>query len=180
MSEILFKFAESAVSLSNVVLSLLVSLLISAAIWVWIGSVGSSIRNGIIASVSFQLALIIIFFVVRGKVQKERLDIIFRTMSTIEASSSGCEAKAVNISNWREGLKCIKRCPTEAGYYIKTADLLEADRDYESAATLIEMGLDIIRQEPPSPPLCERLKRYYRHLPNRTTLDEKCGKFHEL
>ncbi len=106
-----------------------------------------------------------------------KLEIIKKTMFSIQDVSTPCK-KIEKITTWQEGISLIKKYPREISYYCKTADLLAKDKDYESATTLIELGLDFIKQNPVPPELCKRLKKYYKHLKDRPTLDNNCNKLH--
>ena len=57
------------------------------------------------------------------------------------------------------GLDAIRINPSEVGYYLRTAELLEQERDHASARALIELGMNHF-DEPPLE-LCESLQRNY-------------------
>jgi hypothetical protein len=113
-------------------------------------------------------------------VREYRLQTVVKTMSAITAKGEGHSPENRRIETWRQGLGAISRHPSEVGYYVKTADLLIKLNDYEAAATLIELGLDILDLDPPPDPLCIKLKWLYERLPNRTPIDDRCHKYHQL
>ncbi len=180
MNETMFKIVELAVSLDYVVFTFSVSLVIAVGMGYFLGSIRDSVRFGIISSVIFEILMIILFYGVRDKVAKERLNLINETMAVVTTVAEECSGEGVIIRNWREGLSIIATCPKEVGYYVRTADLLEEERDYNAAATLIEYGLDFIEADAVPPPLCERLIRYYEHLVGRPRLDVECNKYYDL
>lgn len=179
MTDLVFELAESAVSLQKAFFSFALSLAASAIAALVFGRIRESLKAAVFAGIVLEIILILLFFQVRDYVKEYRLKLITETLSSIPVDVETCDRKIKFISNYRDGLELIKLCPIEVGYYIKTADILEQDRDYESAATLIELGLDILPPYETLPmSLCERLLRYYEHLPNRTPLDSDCTKYH--
>lgn len=178
MNETLFRIFEPAVSKENIIITLIITLISSIIIGLLSGKIRNSLRDGFIGFLIMEIICIVLYFNVRNKVQSERYNQIKDTMIKISEKTIICNPININIRTWKDGMKCIEKCPKEVGYYILTCDLLEKEKDYESAATLIEMGLDFIRISPPPPPLCERLQKYYRHLNNRPQLDKDCNKIH--
>ena len=177
---ILFDYLDQAISTSNVMITLLVSVIVSIIMGLIYGSMKCSLLKGAISFVLFEILLIIAFFPIRNRVHKARLNIIISTMSKIDTTQAKNDFKKYKISTWKQGLKHIENNPKEVGYYMKTADILADDRDYESAASLIEMGLDFIKKDPPPLPLSERLKGYYSHLKNRRKIDDNYRPVHEI
>ena len=109
-----------------------------------------------------------------------RLNKIKKIMSTIQMDGTPCEGGSVPISKLEDGLDKIADCPSEEDHYLETADwLVENIKDYEAAAFVLGRAIDILRQESPSLPICNRLKKYYEHLENKPRLDENCIKIHE-
>jgi hypothetical protein len=180
MNEILFEFADGAILLKNIFLSLIVTSITATITGIIFGSLRLSLRDGLIGFLFTELILIIILVSVRDKVRSERLNYITEKFSEISTNSAECSDNGKPITDWKYGLSRIEKCPREVGYYLKTCDLLEDDHDYESAALILELGLDIIRISPPPPPVCERLQRYYKHLPNRPELSKYCDKIHRF
>lgn len=120
---------------------------------------------------------------IRGKVHEYRVE---RTKSVIDSipaivaetpqeQKNPKGNKPVIIDTWERGLEAIKKNPTEIGYYLTTADLLEKEQEYYAAMILLESGLDYF-PEPPLP-ICERLQLYYEKLDleNRPSVS-KCKK----
>ncbi len=180
MSGILYTFAESTVSLGNTIITFTITIIIAAVIGILFGSFRKSVLQGFISAVLVQLIAIVLFFSIRDKVQEYRLNEIKNVMSKIEYNQNNCVKVGKHINHWKEGLELIEKCPSEVGYYIITVDLIASDKDYESAATLIEYGLDFIQIYPPPEPLCERLQSYYKHLKKRPELNSDCVKFHRF
>ena len=121
------------------------------------------------------------YFTIRDNVQNYRLTEIKTVMASIKIKTKYEPIdQGIYISNWRTGLGLIRKNPTEVALYVKTTQYLEDDKDYESAATLIELGLDFMEYEEIPIVLCEKLQNYYRHLPNRPKLDKDCRKIHDL
>jgi hypothetical protein len=138
----------------------------------------SSFRDGIFTLGITEIIFIILIFALKDTVRSERLKTIQESFVNIEYTNNHSDSN-VTINSWIDGLEYIKKCPKEVGYYIRTCDILEKEKDYESAATLIELGLDFIQISPPPQPLCERLQRYYKHLDKRPKLDIDCNTFYE-
>lgn len=100
---------------------------------------------------------------------------------SIPAFSTPCYDSKVDFSTWQEALSLLHRCPEVEGYYIAVAKwLVTSKNDYEAAATLLGLAIDILDQNSPSLRICKQLKEYYEHLPNKPRLDENCIKIHEL
>lgn len=180
MIELLFKYAESAVAPSNALLSFLLAILIALMMGAVTKRIFDSIKHALISSVLTMLVLIILYYAVRNEVADFRLASIESTMAKLQPVESGCTENTGVISSWRQGLSKIERCPSESGFYEKTADLLMEEGDYRSAATLIEFGLNFVPVSPFPAPLCERLIKCYALLDSRPTLDERCGTFQQL
>ena len=179
MNETWFKIIESATSPGNILISLLITIFSSVVIGIiFYKSLRNTTRDAFLGFIISEVILLLLLFSVRNNVKSERLEYIQKAMLSINPSSFSCNYTDTDISDWRTGLKCIKLCPKEIGYYIKTCDILEREKDFESAATLIELGLDFIKISPPPTQLCERRKRYYDILPNRPRLDDECNKIH--
>ncbi|MFW6275360.1 MAG: hypothetical protein ACOC2M_01860 [bacterium] len=83
-----------------------------------------------------------------------------------------------HITDWRSGIEKIEGCPKEIGYLITTADYLVKDyKNYEAAALILEISLDYLPSNPMPPDICTRLRKYYKHLPNKKMIiNEKCEK----
>ena len=180
MTETLFEYGESAVAIGNILITFCVSILVSLTIGYLMGAVKKSLKLQILSSVLFQIIVTMLYLAVRDGIHDYRKGVITSGMTQIQKQYGPCVNKAVPIDHWKTGLEQIILCPSEVGYYIKTADLLAADRDFESATTLIEFGLDFIEQEPIPEPLCQRLRMYYEHVRNRPNLDSSCNKFHTI
>jgi hypothetical protein len=179
MRELLFRYVEPAVSAEYTVLTLSLFFVSSIVLGLITGKLSkSSLRDGLITFCITQIFLLILYFFLRNTVQSERLKTITERMGRVE-NSSKCPNSYVRIINWLDGLTAIEECPREVGYYLTTCDILEKEQDYESAAILIEIGLNFIQISPPPPPLCQRLQRYYKHLSKAPNLDINCNKFHE-
>lgn len=179
MNEIWFNVAQSATSPSNIFISLLITIFSALVIGaIFYKTLRNSVRDAIIGFIITEAILILILFSVKDKVKSERLKYINNVILELNVNSFSCKYTDTFISDWKTGINCIKLCPKEIGYYIKTCDILEKEKDYESAATLIELGLDFIKISPPPSPLCERLQRYYNKLDNRVKIDSNCNKIH--
>ena len=179
MNETWFNIAQSATSPNNILTSLLLTVISSLVIGaIFYKKIRNSVRDASIGFMISEIILVLILFSVKDNVKSERLKYINKVMLELDINSFSCNYTDNQITDWKTGVNCIKLCPKEIGYYITTCDLLEKEKDYESAVTLIELGLDFIRIFPPPPPLCERLQRYYKMLPNRTMIDNNCNKIH--
>lgn len=177
----LYEFLESAVSWDNAFLTFLLSLITAFIVGIIYSSIAKSFVSGIVSFIISELILIAAFFIIRDEVKTARLNEITKEMNSIEMRNSYENInQGVVISSWREGLKFIRKNPTEIGYYIKTVKYLEEDNDYESAATLLELGLDFMNYNKIPTVICDKLQLYYKHLPNRPKLDKDCNKIHEL
>lgn len=179
MVESLYRFAESAVALDNVLYSVTISIAVAAILGQCTRGIKRSLSLQVVSSVLFQVLVIILYFAVRDEVQGFRLSTISERLASLRVDAP-CHPNEHQITNWRDGLEAIARCPTEVGNYLVTADKLAADRDYESAATLLEMGTDFIQISPLPLPICERLQAYYVHLTRRPRLTKDCTKIHVL
>ena len=171
----IFEYVEPTVSVQYFLLSLIITLLISLILGVIFGSIRSSVRGGLITLIVTQTIFVFVFFSLRNTVKSERIKIIHEYFAN---PINDCDNSCYYIDRWIVGLNCIRKCPDEVGYYIQTCDILEKDRDYEAAATLIELGLDFMPAPPPQP-LCQRLQKYYESLKNRPRLDSECNKFYD-
>ncbi len=180
MNEFLYEFADAAVSPGNMILTLALTLIGSLVFGLFIKNRFQSLVGGIATFVLTEVVCLLIFLLVRGEVHQERLHHIENTMSAVRARPRQCNVDATPIRKWKQGIELISRCPLEIGYYAKTADLLIKKKDYEAAATLIELGLDFLQYDPPPDPLCSRLKLLYELLPNRTKINTNCRKYHNL
>ncbi|GET25516.1 hypothetical protein [Prolixibacter sp. NT017] len=179
MNETWFNIAEAAVSPSNILGTFLITLISSAIIGgIFYRSIRKATRDAVLGFLISEIILLFILFSVKDEVKSERLKFINESMLSIDPNSFKCEYTDVYISNWKTGMKCILKCPKEIGYYIKTCEMLEKENDIESAATLIELGMDFIKISPPPTQLCEKLQRYYDKLPDRPKLNKDCIKIH--
>lgn len=180
MNDSIFRIAEIVTSPSQLLLTLLIYLLTGGIVGLMFSTIRESIRDSVIGFVLTVLMLLPLHFLLKDRVQTERLRRINEYMLEISPDSFDCESSNGLITNWQQGVKRIQDCPSEIGYYVKTADLLEKEGDYESAALLIELGLDFITFIDVPVVLCERLQRYYKKLDNRPELGEGCEKIHQL
>lgn len=179
MVDTLFKTFESAVSPSNFLITLIGTILVSFGLgWIW-GKIRRSIVENLAGFIILQIFFIIMYFVIKDKVSIYRYSKIEEVMLHINVTLDAVP-ELITISSWQTGLKAIQNNPTEVGFYIATADYLEKEKDYESAALLIEIGLDYIKQTPIPPPLCKKLKFYYRNLKNRPRITDDCETFIEI
>lgn len=174
-----FSSLESAVSPSNIVITLIVALIASLILGMILGKIKKSVRDGFYSFLIFELIFILLYFTLKDNVAGYRNKTIKNTMLNINMEISKNE-KPIEINSWYSGLKAIEKCPTEIGYYLTTTDYLEKEKDYESAALLIEMGLDFIKISPIPPPLCKKLRIYYKHLKGKPMLPEDCKTFIEI
>ncbi len=180
MNETIFRSAEIVTSPSQILLMLFLYLLTGGLVGLIFSKIRESIRDAFIGFVLTVVILLLLHFFVKDRVQTERLNRIYKSMIEINTESFDCSVSNGLITNWQQGLEKIQDCPSEIGFYVKTADLLEKEGDYESAASLIELGLDFITFTKVPVVLCERLQRYYKKLDNRPELGECCEKIHEL
>jgi len=177
----IYQFIESAVSLNYIFLTLTLTVVSSLILGIITSAVTKNVIGGIFTFVISELILIAAFFFVRDKVQIARLNEIKKVMYSIEEKNYYPPVgQNVFISSWREGLQLIKKNPTEIGLYLKTVKYLEDEKDYESASSLIGLGLDFMHYKKIPTILCDKLQSYYKHLPNRPKLDKGCKKIHEL
>lgn len=109
-----------------------------------------------------------------------RFNEIASIMESIKAGGNPCILSPGYISTWRDGLNKIKRCPSNEGYYLATANRLERIDDYRSAAMVLGSAIDILNDDPPSITICEQLNRYYKILGNKPSVTKDCIKFHDL
>lgn len=181
MNTRLFEIAESAVSPQNIFISLIIMLVVSFLIGIIFGSLSNSLKTGSVGSILTLIIYIIIFYSVKDKVQTERFNRIEEVMLAIDHNNLNCITERTPISDWKSGLVKINKCPTNIGYYLKTCDFLEKEKDYESAAFLLEVGLDFIDYKEDIPvPICQRLQKYYKILKNKPSLNENCLKVRYL
>lgn len=178
----LYEFIEGAIKWHNIAYSIMATILASLIFGFFISRIRESIKNGIIVFLITEAILVGTLFMVRDNFHDARLKEIRTVMSSIPVRNHYPSVdQTVFISSWRQGLRLISKNPSEVGLYISTVKYLEEDKDYESAATLIELGLDFIKFQEIPVALCEKLRIYYRHLPrNRPKLDEDCRKIHQL
>lgn len=181
MIELLYKFSEQVTSPSIVGLALLFSILAAfvASVAVYKVVKSETITISVLSFIVMQIFLIGFYNTTKYFVKSYRLDKIKTELSNISLNTYGCKEYTNRISNWNEGLEAIRLCPSQEGYYIKTADLLEKEKDYHSAAILLIMGLDFIQKDPPPIDFCDRLRRYSNYVPNIPTLNEDCIKIHD-
>uniref|UniRef100_UPI003217A275 hypothetical protein n=1 Tax=uncultured Draconibacterium sp. TaxID=1573823 RepID=UPI003217A275 len=171
MIEQFFEIFESAVSPTNVAISFIVSIIASLIIGLALGNIGGSVIGGVVSFILCEIIFVMLYFAIRDKVAEFRYSEIKETM--LSAQISRVQANP-NITSWQTGLEAIKDDPNEIGYYIVTTDYLEKEKDYNSAALLIEMGLDFIKKSPIPRPLCDKLRRYYKYLENRPEINDNC------
>jgi len=178
----LYEFLEGAVNWHNIAYSIMVTFLASLIFGFFISRIRESITNGIIVFFITEAILVGTLFMVRDNFHDARLREIRTVMSGIPVRNHYRSVdQPVFISGWRQGLRLISQNPSEVGLYISTVKYLEEDKDYESAATLIELGLDFIEFQEIPVVLCEKLLIYYEHLRgNRPKLDKDCRKIHQL
>jgi len=80
----------------------------------------------------------------------QRQEQIINTFSSLEGVTP--------IRTVSDGFEAINRNPQEVGYYLRTAELLEKEKDYERARSVLEQGLDNF-EEPPIT-ICDKLQEY--------------------
>lgn len=178
MLEKYFSSIEAAVSPSNIAITIIGAIFASLILGAFLGNIRKSLRDGLLSFLIFELLFIVLYISVKDNVSSYRYRVIKETMLKININND-VENRSIEINSWFSGLKAIEKCPSEVGYYLITTDYLEKEKDYESAALLIELGLDFIRQSPIPPPLCKKLRIYYKHLKNKPEITKDCKTFIE-
>jgi uncharacterized protein YacL (UPF0231 family) len=97
---------------------------------------------------------------------EQRQEEITETLRVLEGS--------VGIRNVEEGLEAIRREPTEAGFYLKTAELLERENNYREARSVLESGLEHFEEIPLA--ICARLQEYNNRLGQENRQYSGCPK----
>jgi len=179
MIETIFNTFESAVSPSNFLITFFATIGVSFILGKIWGKLRKSIKENIIVFFFLQIFFVLMYFVIKDKVATYRYSKIEEAMLHVKINTDVSNMN-IKISSWQTGLKAIQYNPREVGYYLKTTDYLEKEKDYRSAALLIEMGLDYIKQSPIPPPLCKKLKSYYKYLEDRPKITDDCETFIEI
>lgn len=178
MIEILVQIFEGALKTSNIVYTILISLLISFISWLITRKKSEFV--GVAVAIMMIIGQYILYRALFDKVKSEQTTYIETRMYDFIDTGKirNCFESETYITDWRSGFKKIESCPKEIGYLITTADYLVKDyKNYEAASLLLEISLDYLPSNPMPPDICERLKKYLEYLPDKNYfLDDNCIK----